>query len=316
FQQTEISCTGCHGDGEELPQSGEIDNRTTALRQNYAKSPPADSIPLTTGKGRVLPNAFKQNGGYRLLTKRNGELKEIKTIKGTPEHRVAGHERLDCISCHSKVTFRCYGCHMRYDEREYAVSGVTGEMSRGAFSETEDIRLFYPFPLMVNWFGKITPITRGQQSYFSHIDAEGKVVKGERLLEFSGENQENPKFAPFFGHNLGEKAVSCSECHGNPYFYGFGEGLFSTKDGGEFISPLIDDASGKPLTALYTISSGRLVPAETDSGKRARVFTGEEIKKIMNVNRCIVCHDSPKYFTEKRDYEKVLSDSAHTSLIR
>jgi hypothetical protein len=291
FHQTEIACVSCHGDGEALP-----------------------GVPLTSGKGRVLSNALKQNGEYWLLAKQSGELKKIKTVRGTPEHGIAGHERLDCASCHSRVIVQCYGCHIRYDEREDAVSYLTGETTPGAFSETEDVRLFFPFPLAVNKFGKITPVTPGRRSFFTHIDAEGKVIKDDALLEYHGDNRDNPKFAPFFGHNLGKKAVTCAECHGNPYFYGFGDGLFSAKGGGDFTSPLMGDTGSKPLNALYSISGGGFYTAA--AGENARFFSKEEIIKIINVNRCIVCHETPEYFTEKRDYEKVLSDSVHSSVLR
>jgi hypothetical protein len=31
------------------------------------------------------------------------------------------------------------------------------------------------------------------------------------------------RFAPFYGHNTGRRAVGCAECHGNPAFLGFGQ---------------------------------------------------------------------------------------------
>jgi hypothetical protein len=317
YEQTEIRCESCHGDGDTPPATlhADIERRLEAVRLNYAKPVSSAAEPLATAKGRAISNAFKENEKFWLVIKRSGEVKEIKTIAGSPEHRVAGHERLDCAACHSKVVMQCYGCHTEYDERAYSYDPIRGETSQGAFFETEDLRTFYPFPLFLNQRGKISPATPGCQTFFTHTNSGGEKVVNEAVFDFQGEKRF--KYAPFFSHNIPQRAVSCAQCHENPYFYGFGDGLFSAGNQGSFTSAIICDTCDKPLNSLYLLKDGKLILSASAVRENSRLLNGNEIKRVISANRCLVCHENtPAYFQEDVEYDKVLSDSIHAPLLR
>ena len=155
------------------------------------------------------------------MTKRTGRLLRSKVITGTPEHAIAGHERMDCDSCHSRTVVQCYGCHTTYDRTKTSWDFIKEEITDGSFSETEDYRMLYPFPLALDQRGRISPVTPGCQTFITVIDGNGRTVLREHVSRYKGKPQ--LRFAPFHPHNTGEKAVGCSACHGNPAFLGFGQ---------------------------------------------------------------------------------------------
>jgi hypothetical protein len=318
YHQLEVSCESCHGDGQKLPATELISRENKpnlAVRSAYRDIIPDDMEAVLTDKGRPFSNAVKDGGQYWLIQKRANVPKPMVTVTGSLEHNVAGHERLECVSCHSRTVVQCYGCHTAYDEREIQYDFIQKDLVQGRFSETEDLRTLYPFPLAVNQRGKISPVTPGCQTFFSYIDAEGNVLKDDEVLNFRG--KKNLKFAPFFSHNVGEKAVGCNECHSNPFFYGYGDGLFSATQG-TLTSPMICDGCGDPLNSLYFIKEGEQNVTSDIVRENSRILNPGEIKAIIDANRCIVCHDSAAegYYSKEVDYEKVLNDNTHAPLLR
>ena len=81
-----------------------------------------------------------------MATKRTGKLLRSKVVTGTPEHRIAGHERMECSACHSRTVVQCYGCHTQYDKRGTGWDFIQGKETEGEFSETEDVPPSLPVP--------------------------------------------------------------------------------------------------------------------------------------------------------------------------
>jgi hypothetical protein len=318
YKQAEISCENCHGTGESLPETEPAlreENRAFADSVNYKQLIPNGAQMALTDKGRIFSNVFRQGDDYYLMKKRSGEIIPIKTVKDSASHNVTGHDRLECISCHSRVVIQCYGCHTFYDEGGTMYDFVNDTQTPGAFTEKEDLRTFYPFPLAINQKGKISPVTPGCQTFFTHIGEDGEYIKKDYILDFR--NAKMLKFAPFYGHNTGKKAVGCPECHGNPFFYGFGDGLFSSAEK-TFIAPQIGDIHNKPLLSITSFNNGVQSTTADIVRENSRVFTNNEIIAIIDANRCIICHDKAdsKYYGEKFDYEKTLTDNIHSPLLR
>jgi hypothetical protein len=321
YTQQEIKCENCHGTADKLPETEKAVrelNRAFASSKSYFVPLESGAVLALTDKGRPFTNVFHKESRFWLAKKRTGEIKEIKTILNSAEHEVKGHERMDCSACHSKVVTQCYGCHTKYDKRSSQYDYTTGEATAGAFSETEDIRTFYPFPLAFNQLGKIVPVVPGSQTFFTYIDDNGTVLKDEHVFNFRGKKR--LKFAPFYSHNMGKKAVGCSECHANPYFYGGGDGLFSYSDK-TLTSPIINDVQKVPLTSIFSIKKGKLTVNGDIVREGSRIISAEEIVKIINANRCIICHNKAaengrRYYGEIIDYEKTLSDNIHAPLFR
>ncbi len=318
YDQLEISCESCHGSPSKPPETAVVDreNMPALLESRNYKNPVSfgDEMVLTD-KGRMYSNVYKRDGAYYLAGKRSGRERPVKIITGTQEHDIKGHGRLACHTCHSSAVIQCYGCHVEYDERETMRDYVKNEDTPGLFTETEDLRTFYPFPLAVDQKGRITPATPGCQTFLTHIDGKGEKVKEGFVLEFRGAKK--LKFAPFFGHNVGEKAVSCSGCHSDPMFYGFGDGLFSEKYG-LFTAPIICDGCDVPLLPLYYMDNGSLNVSSDVVREGSRVLSGKEITNMINANKCIVCHDKGerRYYGGEIDYDKILNDNIHKPLLR
>jgi hypothetical protein len=317
YNQIEISCESCHGTENELPKTEKITKENASpLYESlyYKKQIPYGTEMVLTDKGNMFSNVFKENGKYYLMLKRSGKILELTTIKDTKEHKVYGHERLECYSCHSKMVIQCYGCHTIYDKREMGMDWIKGEETKGLFSEKEDIRLYYPFPLAVNQRGKISPVTPGCQTFFTVIEEDGSLSKDNYLFNFK--NGKNFKFAPFYGHNTGEKAVGCRECHMDLFFAGFGEAIVSTKKQ-NITSPLLCLNCDKPLTALYDIVNGNLRKFSQIVRDESKLLDEKIIKSVIRANLCITCHDKADndIYGEKIEYEKILNDRIHKPLI-
>ncbi|BAI80146.1 multiheme c-type cytochrome [Deferribacter desulfuricans SSM1] len=316
YNQIEISCEDCHGSPNSRPKTAKItkesdppiiESKHYKVKLHYGQNA------VLTSKGRMYSNVIEENGKYYLFTKRTGKKLEIKTITNDDNHTVYGHEKLECYTCHSKVIIQCYGCHTFYDKRKKMFDVIKGKETDGLFYEKEDYRSFYPFPLAVNQKGKISPSTPGCQTFLTVIDKNGHKTTNDDLIRLN--NKKVYKFAPFFGHNVGDKAISCMECHNTLFFVGFGDGLVSLID--KSIKTTIRCSKlGKPLNAINEIANGKLTTTSKIVRETSRPLKLEEIKRYLRANLCIICHDKgdKKIYGKKIDYS-ILNDTIHKQLL-
>ena len=315
YQQTEIACEDCHGGAGQLPSYREITRENDeALRESRSYKQPMRSgmRMIQTAKGRGYSNVYYQDGAIWLQGKRSGKLHRSKVITGTPEHTIAGHGRLECYACHSRTAVQCYGCHTRYDKAKQGMDFIKGEETPGAFSETEDYRMLYPFPLALNQRGRISPVTPGCQTFVTVAEADGSHSRTEYVAKFKGKQQ--LRFAPFYSHNTGKKALGCAECHGNPAFLGFGQHIV---EGSSIKGTLICERSdSKPLDGFLTMKNGRVSAYSAITRETSRPLSGAEVKRALSVNLCLPCHDKardPIY--RKGINHRALDDSLHRRLL-
>ena len=303
YLQTEISCQDCHGSSTDRPSFAPVERENDdVLRESvgYQRQMKHGEQMVLTAKGRKYSNVFIERGKVWLQGKRSGKLHESKVITGTPEHSIVGHERMECYSCHSRTVVQCYGCHTEYDRSQKGVDFIKGRETPGRFSETEDYRMLYPFPLALNQRGMISPVTPGCQTFVTVKDRFGKRVRDEYITSFKGKQQ--LRFAPFYSHNTGTRAVGCSECHGNPAFLGFGQ---HAVEGSSIEATLICEKSeDKPLDGFLTMDYGRVRAYSAITRETSRPLSGQEIKAALAVNQCLVCHDDPKdqIYQKELDY--------------
>ncbi len=306
FDQIEISCEDCHGGISEPPSYATITRENDeALRESsrYAQPMQQGQEMVLTAKGRKYSNVFRQDDKIWLLGKRSGKLHESKVITGTPEHQIAGHQRMECYSCHSRTVVQCYGCHTTYDQSQLGMDFIKGVETPGRFSETEDYRMLYPFPLALNQRGRISPVTPGCQTFVSVIDEKGRKLRDEYVTNYKGQQQ--LRFAPFYGHNTGTRAVGCRECHGNPAFLGFGQHVV---EGSSIEGTLLCEKSqSKPLDGFLTMDYGRVRAYSAITRENSRPLNGAEVKKTLAVNQCLVCHDEPRdpIYQKELDYREL-----------
>ncbi len=314
YLQTEIRCEDCHG-GAQPPKWRLVQRENDeAVREsrNYRSPVRPGMRSILTGKGRPYANVIMKDGKVWLQGKRSGKLHLAKVITGTPEHTVVGHSRLECFACHSRTVVQCYGCHTRYDKGEAGMDYIKGVESPGAFSETEDYRMLYPFPLALNQKGKISPVTPGCQTFVTVVEEDGTLSKDDYIARFKGKPQ--LRFAPFYSHNTGTRAVGCSECHANPAFLGFGQYVATA---GEITGSLICEKSEeKPLDGFLTMKEGKVRAHSAITREDSRPLNGAEVRRTLAVNSCLVCHPSAKDPIYRKGINpRVLQDTLHRRLL-
>lgn len=315
YLQTEIACEDCHGDGDARPRWREITRESEeALResQHYKiKMRPGMKMVLTA-RGRMYSNVFYQDGIVYVQGKRSGKLFKSKVVTGTPEHAVFGHKRLECYACHSRTVAQCYGCHTTYDKTKPGVDYIKRMVTPGRFSETEDYRALYPFPLALNQRGKISPVTPGCQTFVTVVEPDGKLSMDEYVAKYKGKNQ--LRFAPFYAHNTGTKAIGCNECHANPAFLGFGQHVV---EGGSIHGTMVcEKTENKPLDGYITMENGKVRSFSAITRENSRPLNTQEVRRTLAVNLCIVCHDKAKdpIYRKELDYH-ALDDALHRRLL-
>ena len=290
--QLEIRCEDCHGDGERSP----------SLRHGLARERPA----LARVAPVRLPHPPRRPGGahrqgpavLERLRARRARSSWPRSARASccgarwsparPSTPIAGHERMECAACHSRSVVQCYGCHTQYDKRGTGWDFIQAKETQGEWSETEDYRRLYPFPLALNDRGKISPVTPGCQTFVSVIEPDGTRSKSEDVALYKGKPQ--LRFAPFFGHNTGPRAVGCTECHGNPTFLGFGQHVIEK---GQVRGTLLCEKNPKkPLDGFLAMERGRVVAHAAITRKGARPLAHDEVRRVFAVNLCLVCHDT------------------------
>ena len=315
YLQTEVTCEDCHGSATGMPRYREITRENDeALRESRSYRQPVQygMRMIQTSKGRSFSNVFYKDGAVWLQGKRSGKLHRSKVITGTPEHTVAGHGRLECYACHSRTSVQCYGCHTRYDKGKPGMDFIKKEETPGAFSETEDYRMLYPFPLALNQRGRISPVTPGCQTFVTVAEADGSLSKTEYVARFNGKQQ--LRFAPFYSHNTGKAALGCGECHGNPAFLGFGQSIV---EGNSIKGTLICERSdSKPLDGFLTMTNGRVNAYSAITRENARPLSGAEVKRTLAVNLCLPCHATARDPIDRKGLNhSALDDTRHRRLL-
>lgn len=315
YHQTEISCEDCHGSASEVPRYREItrENEEALRESKYYRKPLRSGMKMIqTAKGRSYSNVFYEDNAIWLQGKRSGKLHRSKVITGTPEHRIAGHGRLECHACHSRTVVQCFGCHTSYDKGRPGMDFIKNEETPGLFSETEDYRMLYPFPLALNQRGRISSVTPGCQTFVTVTEEDGSNSKNEYVARYKGKQQ--LRFAPFYSHNTGTKAISCAECHGNPAFLGFGQHVV---DGSSFRATLICEKSdSKPLDGFLAMVEGKVKAFSAITREKSRPLNGREVKRALSVNLCLPCHSkaSDPIYRKGLNY-RALDDALHRRLL-
>jgi hypothetical protein len=313
--QLEIACEDCHGSGTRRPSLSAVVRESDApvreSRQYVVRVAPGMRVAQTAG-GRPYSNVFESPDGLVLATKRTGRMLRSPVITGTAAHTVVGHERMECSSCHSRAVAQCYGCHTKYDKRAADWDAIKEQDTPGAFTETEDYRTLYPFPLAIGPRGRIAPVTPGCQTFVTVVEADGTVSKDEYVARYKGKPQ--LRFSSFFGHATGRRAVGCAECHGNPTFLGFGQNVLENRSIRSTL--LCEKNASKALDGFLSMQDGRIVSHAAVTRTGARPLDDSEVRRALAVNLCLICHPSPAdpIYRRRLDFN-ALDDERHRRLL-
>jgi hypothetical protein len=299
--QIEIRCEDCHGTHASPPRTMKVD-RNDPLVQTLMRSSPSlkladgDAI-VQTSKGRPLPHVRLTDQGFRLSNKLAGKEHPVSVITGKEDgHRIRGHERLECESCHSAWSPQCYGCHQLLDLGNQGVDHLTGKSTEGRWAEGRSFFRFERNILGINSRGKVGILVPGCQVWNTVIDKHGKVRKpyDSQIMHLKN-GRSSIAMGPTHPHTTRTEVPRCIDCHLDPKALGLGEGRLVVDPGTNelHVEPIYDSAlSGLkipfPLEAVVD-SHGDIL--QGTSHLESRGFNEKEIAKIVGIAECLTCHD-------------------------
>jgi len=273
--QVDITCESCH-----MPMLSRLEEDENLgrrlLRLNRRIPDPAGGKIAFTVKGTPVYNL--QEKGGKLIFFRKSDGLPVEVPRGSaekPHHVMEGHERLSCQSCHSLWIPQCYGCHVSYDESAKQTDWLTGEKTRGRWSEARSLMRFSRPSLGMRASAKVYPVAPCQVFFKSESFS---------LLTLSA----------FDPHTTSAKSRQCKDCHGDPKTIGLGEGILTRKeDEWSFRSSFsFNTEETRPdfLFDSFVTLDGKALHGNARDGTRP--FNDTELNRILDVNPCLGCHKS------------------------
>ena len=194
----EVRCQSCHDPNASGP-APDADKRRVegVLRAAWtARGMPSleGRAPIIMAKGTPLWRTDRQ--ARTLLLATTGETRRLREASDAGYHRLVGHERLSCQSCHSQWAPRCVSCHTSRDANARQTDHISGEDTLGAWVETAGGNSFGPPALAVDSSVRVSPFVEGMQ-----LRVTGIAKPVSRTF-----------WAPIDPHTTA-KARACATCH-------------------------------------------------------------------------------------------------------
>ncbi|MCA1960523.1 MAG: hypothetical protein LDL33_06985 [Desulfomonile sp.] len=299
--QIEIRCEDCHGSASAPPKTLTVRKDDLLVQALLRSTGPAkvnegDEV-LVTSKGRPLVHVRKTPEGLRLTGKLTGKDHPITVITDQKNgHRIKGHERLECDSCHSAWSPQCYGCHQLLDFSHEGFDHLTGKTTPGRWAEGRSYFRFARNILGINSRGRVGLLVPGCQVWNSVVDNTGNVTGGyDSAIMLLKNGLTSIAVGPTHPHTTRTEVPRCVDCHLDPKAIGLGEGRLSrdSATGGWKVEPVYDSAAAGlvinyPLEAVVAPDGKAL---QSTSHNLSRPFNQEEIGRILAIGPCLPCHD-------------------------
>ncbi len=228
--QIEIRCEDCHGTYAAPPKTMEVKKEDplvqALIRSSPHVKPPDGSIILQTSKGQPLPHVRKTEKGFVLTGKLDGKEHPVTVITGKKNaHRIRGHERMDCDSCHSAWSPQCFGCHQLLDFGFKGKDHISGKKTPGRWAEARGHLRFARNIYGINSRGKVGILVPGCQVWNTVIDSQGKVIApyDSKIMKLKNGNN-SIAMGPTHPHTTRTEVPRCVDCHLDPKALGLGEG--------------------------------------------------------------------------------------------
>jgi hypothetical protein len=314
-----MSCTDCHlasevmGDG--TPHAHEAEAVKIACADCHADRPPptatfAQLDPETqklvalrqlnqTGRrfvraraGNVsYPNLFLDETGRIVLETARGAVLRPQPPGRACGRAIAGHQKLECRTCHSAWAPQCISCHTAFDPQAEGWDNLTGRDVRGAWQETPgDFRADPPV------LGVETVATAGgaPQERVA-IFVPGMVMTLNRSAGAAKLPDEFHRlYAPAAPHTTVTQGRDCVSCHANPLALGYGRGTLKYQTAGGrghwTFTPALPRSGydGLPVDAWIGFLEEPAAPAATRTN--VRPFNRQEQQRLLLVGACLQCH--------------------------
>ncbi|MBI5249934.1 MAG: hypothetical protein HY912_10615 [Desulfomonile tiedjei] len=298
--QIEIRCEDCHGSQITAPATMAVEKNDPLVQALLRSSPnlrlsDGDTI-LRTSRGRPLPNVRLTDQGFRLTGKLTGKEHPVSVITGKAAHKITGHNRMECDSCHSAWSPQCYGCHQVLDFRHKGTDHMAGKATQGRWAEGRGYFRYERNIYGINSRGRVGILVPGCQVWNSVVDSSGKVIQpyDSEIMKLANGNS-SIAMGPTHPHTTRKEVPRCVDCHLDPKAIGLGEGVmkFSSKNGRLSLEPLYDSASSGlgidfPQDSVIDVQ-GKIL--QGTSHELSRGFNQDEIGRILGIARCLPCHD-------------------------
>lgn len=291
-EQVDIQCVDCHLPDGSSPCRENCENEKSMVSFNRreaiylslysGKMPPPKglNVPVTRRHKTPLLHVRKAEEPDLMFTKSTGKMLEIPKIKQTPDHKMEGHERLNCDSCHSGWAPQCYGCHISFDPDGKQFDHLKRKKTPGRWKESR-WAVFSDLPALgVTGSNRIAPFIPGMNLI---------VDKGNGAAVFS-----KSYYSSLSPHTTQKKGRSCESCHRSKSALGIIEHRKKSPHDSSWIAPIgwIEEESPQPGRA-------------TQPG--ARSFNAEEIARIEKVGVCLKCHSKEESLF--RNYRRSLKET-------
>ena len=154
-------------------------------------------------------------------------------------------------------------------------------MTKGSWQEFRSFLRFEKPSLGVGYNKKIMPFAPGCQVI-------GTLFKDKKVEQFH-----SMAMAGWDPHTTQKEVRGCVDCHFSPEALGLGRGNLDIKDNNITFEPFYNSIkSGMPFS--YPIDgfvSAKGKQFQSTSRKEARSFNKNELTKIIEAYKCILCHD-------------------------
>jgi hypothetical protein len=276
----DISCKDCHD--PEFVSSSKF-GLSQILTATNELIPFAKQVAITKRKNTPLYNLQKDGDKIKFYRKKDAKQFDISKMSDKPYHKSKNHQRLDCTACHSSWMPSCYGCHEVYFKNKKQYDWIKHKQTKGKWMELRSYLRYESPSLAIGYNEKIMPTAPGCQVITSIYN---KDITDEGFHSFA--------YAAWDPHTTQKQSRGCADCHFNPMTLGLGQGILDIKNDNIIFQPFYQSKDNNlpisyPIDALVS-KNGR--EFQSFSREKARGFNKKEIKKIVDVYKCIVCHDS------------------------
>jgi hypothetical protein len=297
-----LSCIDCHT-SQELHGDGNL-YRTmrdeVSIRCESCHGTPYEAASLKDGRGRPIPNIYRQGDEVILVAKVTGQKHTVTQLErlmarsalpaamSIPGHMktLEGKHQLECYACHGLTALQHYGYTFCRDDRK--MSPVDWIVGTGENSSTMPLSgkwsigytyLRWENPVLgINGRGRVSSYQPLYQAFITHTDETGEVLEENRILTTTG-GFPNLSMVPVYPHSTTVRSLNCAYCHTNAKAMGqYAGGIDTAAQGWPINFPLerIVDEQGQQLQETFYPGS--------------RPFNKEELDRINRVNSCLSCH--------------------------